>query len=146
MIKQSDFKKLVQLHDIESIKLHFEDENFDPSYNDNCFIRFAVEVGATDIFKLLLNDPRVDPSADDNEAIAGACYNGFTEIVELLLLDKRVDPSHIFCFQYAYQNRHLEITELLWKDKRVQNTLKKENITLYTEFNEKHIKIKLDKF
>lgn len=64
----------------------------DPTDEDNEAIRWASEVGATDIVALLLTLPGVDPLADDNYAFIMCCANGHLETAKLLL-EHGADPT-----------------------------------------------------
>jgi len=106
---------------VEWIPTLLQDKKVDPSYNDNWAIRWASEVGHTDIVALLLKDERVDPSGDKNEPILLASQFGHTNVVALLLKDKRVDPSPLdnYALRFASENGHADVVTLLLKDERV---------------------------
>jgi hypothetical protein len=62
----------------------------DPSFDNNCSIKWAIIRGHIEIVRLLLKDHRVDPSVLNNYLIEYANRNRRREIVKLLLNDSRV--------------------------------------------------------
>ena len=125
-------KKMISAIDENNIKefeILLKNKKFDPSMSDNHAIALASYYGHIEIVKLLLNDPRVDPSFDNNYAISLSYnYN---------------DSNHV---SYNNDNNNPYIVELLWKDERVKNTLKKDNLELYNKLKKMDTKIKINKF
>ena len=66
----------------------------------------------------------------------------------MLLNNEKVDPSEDknYSLRYALSNGHNDIVELLFNDKRVQNTLKNDNKNLYNRLKTKYIKNKVENF
>ena len=153
MTKQDEFNAAINFSQISKLKLLINDENVDPSYNNNNAIRFSSENGHTEIVELLLNDKRIDPAYDNNWAIQSAIIDGYISIVELLLADERVDPSDemnyalLLALDYKQNNiKQNNIFNLLWKDKRIKNTLKNDNLELYNNLTRTEIEKKVNLF
>jgi ankyrin repeat protein len=139
-------------------KMLLDNKIVNPTTLDNEAIRMASKYGYTEIVQLLLNDPRVDPADDWNACIREASINGHLEIVQLLLNDPRVDPSELdnfaiirtykldptkftnYDWEIVLSEKLDKIVALLFKDKRVRNMLRNNNIDLYQELNSKFIK------
>jgi hypothetical protein len=131
-----------------------------PTYDDCHAFVIAVERGFTEIVKLFLTNPKVDPSLRDNYCISISAQEGREDIVELLLKDPRVNPTatnnqaikiakHFSTFDKpinASQKTYLNIIQLLWNDKRVKNTLQKDNIDLYNKLTQQDIKNTIESF
>lgn len=84
------------------------------------------------------------------DAINAASSWGFTEIVRVLLNYKNnlIDPttSYNYAIFYAYKHNHMDIVELLSKDKRVQKTFKKDQPELYKTILKFRIQEKIGNF
>lgn len=87
---------------------------FDPSYDNNFFLRFAAMYAYNDIVEMLLMDHRVDPSAKNNEALYEACISGYRDITRMLINDYRVNPAFqdYKCLKTALKYKH----ELIFRD------------------------------
>ena len=145
-------------------KMLLENTIVNPSTLDNEAIIMASKNGHTEIVKLLLNDQRVDPSEDWNACIREASINGHLEIVKLLLNDSRTDPSELnnsaiiksynldptkftnWNWEIVLSKKLDKIVALLFKDKRVRNMLKINNIDIYKELNKELTKNKVIEF
>jgi hypothetical protein len=119
MTKQElKFNKAIEDNDLTTITLLFNDDDFDPSYDDNFAIWSAAEKGLVDIARLLLTDKRVDPSSSHNHSICEAQCLGLHEMVELLLNDERVRNNlkdDLDEDEELYDNIILENADLLAK-------------------------------
>ena len=134
--------------------------DIDPTYDDCKAFVIALENGLVEVVKLLLINPKINPSFRNNHCISIAAQEGLEEIVEILLIDPRVEPSskhnqaisiakHFSNFDKpakASQKTYFNIIKLLWKDQRVKNTLKNDNIKLYNELKIEDIKNKINEF
>jgi hypothetical protein len=80
-----------------------ENKNIDISFHNNYLIRNSVTLRHLEFTALLLKDPRIDPIKNNNSLIIETKYN-----------DKA-------------------ITELLWSDSRIKNTLKLHDLKLYNK-------------
>jgi hypothetical protein len=129
------------------IRLLLKDSRVDPSVQSNYALTHSASSGYTNIVELLLKDKRVDPSDDHDWAIRYASINGHWDIVKLLLKDERINPAvdqnRAIIFSYRHYSK---ITELLWDDQRVKNTLKKDHITLYKKLMKEDVKSKIREF
>jgi ankyrin repeat protein len=122
------------------------------SYLQENPIGIAAEYGHFEITELLLKYKAFNPSKNNNWAIRYAAKNGHTNIVSILLKDKRVNPTDnknwairsAFC-NTEYNNGNY-IVDLLWKDKRVKKTLKKDDIDCYNELNNKYLSENINGF
>lgn len=65
------------------LELLLSDIRFDPSTNNNYFIRNSIYDNIP-VTKLLLNDHRCDPTVNDNECIRFVCKEGNTTMAKLL--------------------------------------------------------------
>ena len=119
MTKQEQFFNAMKNNDIKNFKLLFHNKNV------NLFLKHNPEM-----------------------LIAIYCRDGNFNIVKFLLKDKRVDPSKDYngSISLAYRYKYYDIVELLWKDKRVKNTLQKDKLKLYNELILKESKIKISNF
>ena len=107
----------VQNNDLFTFKSFFNNEKFNPSFLKDWAIRYSAEVGNIDIVKLLIKDERVNINSCNNTPIINALKSGHTEIVHLL-----------------------------WNDKRVKSSLKKDNIKLYNKLIKQQIKNTVEQF
>ena len=66
----------------------------------------------------------------------------------MLLKDKRVDPSanNNSAIINSFKNSNFEIVQLLWNDKRVQNSLKNNDIEFYDKLFKQSINQKIKIF
>jgi ankyrin repeat protein len=148
MIKQSYFFNSVINNDIENFKIL--SNNNDITFPDlNWALQYATEKGHLEIFKLLLNDNRIKTrDIYDNFIIQHAALNGQLDIMKLLLNDLRVNPANRInsTIEHAFNNKFNLIVNLLWKDKRVKDTLEKDNLRIYNSLIVKDIKNKVSKF
>lgn len=141
-----EFIHYIEKNDVENVKSILKDKNLDPSEENNWSIKIACQYGYIDIVKLLLADKRIDPSNDNNWSIILAAQHDHIEIVKLLLNDKRVDPSDNENLAISLAKGNDEIVHLLWKDKRVKNTLDFDDPELYNELIRFNIKEKVENF
>ena len=77
-----------------------------------------------------------------------AIENNDINKVKILLKNKKVDPSEYnnLAIRTAAYKGYFDIVNLLWNDKRVKNTLKKDNLPLYNQLIKEDIKNKVIKF
>ncbi len=77
-----------------------------------------------------------------------ATINGYLDIIELLVLDGRFDPTTLRneAIRQAKSQNENDIVSLLWKDKRVKNTLEEHSQTLYRELIKEDLKFKVKQF
>ena len=66
---------------------------FDPTVNNNCALKWAIQTGYTKVVEDLLTDKRINPGMENNSSIRKASELGHLKIVKMMLNDKRVDPS-----------------------------------------------------
>jgi hypothetical protein len=89
---------------------------------------FTLAVLSRDINKIrfLLKQGFKDPSCDTNNTLILAYQKGYFEIFKLLLNDPRVDPSirNNYLIINATKHHKSDYANILWKDKRVQDSLK----------------------
>ena len=148
MIKTEEFREAIENNDIKTIQLLLKDKNVEPNFFDNYAICYASKKGYFKVVKLLLNEPSVCPAGDNNYSIRYASKNGHINLVKLLLKDERVNPAAGFNFAIckSYKNQHINIVNLLWQNKKIKNTLKKDNLELYNTLTQEDIKNKVGDF
>jgi ankyrin repeat protein len=144
---KEEFSNALENNHIEKVRKAIKKDINTLSYNYNHALQVASEFGYIDIFKMLLNTP-ANPAYDNDFAIQISSENGHTEMVEILLNDPRVNPSndHNCAIRWAYSNEQTHIVELLWKNEKIKNTLKNDNIDLYNKLVKQDIKNKVNKF
>ena len=108
----------------------------------------AVKTNNLSLVRLLLKDKIFKPYRFRSKAIQHAAFNGFIPMIKLLLSDKCLNPSlnDNYAIIVAYKKDHNEIVELLWQNKRVKDTLKKDNLDLYNKLITKDIQYKIEGF
>ena len=96
----------------------------------------------------LLKCSNIDPADFQNYAIGIACRLGDLKLVKLLLKDSRVDPSdnHNWAINEADLWDFDYVVLLLWNDKRVKNTLRKDYNMLYNKLILQDIQNKVEQF
>ena len=89
--------------------------------------------GHFDIVELLLSDPRVDPSDNYNHAIVHSY---------------KINPLEFRYNEYllSYSKNLDKVVNLLFKDKRVKNSLKIDDEKIYNKLNLKNIRNKVSGF
>jgi len=80
-----------------------------------------------------------------NFAFIFASKNGNLEILKIFIKKTNINPSLNFneSIKVAFEMNHFEVVYFLWQDKRVKDTLKKDDINLYNKLINKD---KIDKF
>lgn len=120
--------------DLDKIKYYVEVKKFEPNLEQNYPIGKACENGHIEVVRYFLSFNQVNPSDFNNYAISQASGNGYIEVVKLLLKDKRLDlTDYIECVEFAYDNKHKDITLLLFNVDILRNNLKLYNIELYNK-------------
>jgi len=107
----------------------------------NAAVQWAAANNKLSILKILLKNPLVDPgdntvdgarySRDErNDAIRRAAQNGHVEAVKLLMKHPKVDPSakNNFALRHSLKMGHYKVSELLLNDKRVRESIAKEDL------------------
>ena len=100
---------------IELVLIQDDDGTPNPATGDNWALRYACQLGFTNVVMLLLDFPCIDPTVNNNAPIRATCYYGHTDIVKLLLADPRVDPTaqNNTAICLASTKGHTEIVRLL---------------------------------
>jgi hypothetical protein len=80
-----------------------------------------------------------------NNALYQSVILGRINIIKLLLKDGRANPSYQLNFAMVMV-KDIETRKLIFKDKRVQNTLKYNSPNIYKEFSTEIIKNKVSSF
>jgi hypothetical protein len=111
------FIKFIRTNDIEGINISIKFKKIKLNYKNNRFIIDVAVFGRSEIISLLLKYEEVDPSDELNYAIS-----------------------------LAHSQNHTKIISLLLNDKRVKNTLKKDNVDLYNQLTKLDIKEKVENF
>eukprot|EP00586_Coscinodiscus_wailesii_P002905 CAMPEP_0172483714 /NCGR_PEP_ID=MMETSP1066-20121228/10833_1 /TAXON_ID=671091 /ORGANISM="Coscinodiscus wailesii, Strain CCMP2513" /LENGTH=219 /DNA_ID=CAMNT_0013247771 /DNA_START=14 /DNA_END=670 /DNA_ORIENTATION=+ len=99
----------------------WKDLDMNPSFYDDCAIKYASRYGCINLVRDLLKDGRVNPSAEDNYAFRFAWEKGHLNVVEELLNDEKLDPSagDNCAIRFASAEGRLNVVEKLLKDDRV---------------------------
>ena len=150
---KKDLNKSIKNNDIPNFILLFKDENMNLIYDlDEALIK-ACEYGSVDIVKILLKDERIAPDEGWNYALRIASKYGNLDVIKLLLKDKRVDPSDASNWAISQSDEFTidkltrnSIVLLLWKDSRVKNTLKNDDLLLYNKLIKQDIQNKISEF
>jgi hypothetical protein len=148
-IEQQRFYDTITNNDIIEFKKILIFQKFDPIFESNLLIRRATELGRFEIVKLLLEDRRVNPAVFESYIIRSAAEDQYFNLVDLFLKDKRIDPTcngSQFPIVYSFENKNLEITKILWQDKRVRDTLKISDHNLFLEIHNFLLKEKINLF
>ena len=144
------------------VKLLFDDPKINIYAEDHWAIKMATSNGHFDIIKLLLTKYTV-PKIIKSDIFAYSAFYGHFHIFKYLINKYTLDPSQnensaiIETFhRYIKSNEsqkieelkihHKEIIESLWNDKRVKNTLNKDNKEVYKILMQKDIKKKASNF
>ncbi len=108
----------------------------------------AIECNDFNTLEFILEKNLIDPSQDDNWAIESAAINGYFKTVQILLNDKRVDPTQHcnIVISDAYIRGFEDIVDILWKYNKVQETLKKDDSTLYELLSKKYLQKNIESF
>ncbi len=131
---------------INLVRLFLTYEEVNPSARCNSPISCATERGFFDIVKLLLNDKRIDKNL--NSAVVLACIRGHFNIYNLFL-QYNFDPSSCENSCIRSVNLYHEDTKmlnLLWKDERIKNSLKNDDLKLYNKLIKEDVKEKINSF
>ena len=105
----------VKRNKIDIVKLLLKDERVKP---DTLLLIYAYENKFIDIFELLLSDYRIDPSGENDKLIRSVIRRNDLELAKRLLKDERVKPDTLLLI-YAYENKFIDIFELLLSDYRI---------------------------
>jgi hypothetical protein len=120
------------------------------SNDNNSLFLNACYYGYNEILILLLSDHRINIESNADWGLRqAAVYGRNADVVNTLLKDKRVNPCHnenqaiIDAYQYdiAFNNSD-NIVKILWKDKRIQQSLSNNNKEIYDLFMAKYLKNK----
>ena len=146
--KQNELKNAIQNNDLNTVKLLLESNIVYPAYNNNYPIQLASQKGHLNIVKLLLSDQRVDFTDCNYAAFRLAATNGHIEIMKLFIQDHKFDCLYYgnIAISFSMTNKCFEIVDLLWKNKLVKQSLRKNNFKLYTKLIQKELKSKIIKF
>ena len=159
MLKENQLIKAVNNNDLSTVKNLLKDKKIHPQKDNNDALYIASQNGYLDIVKLLLKDKRVDPSNHSNQHFRVAAIFGHFNVALILLNDKRVNPTD--CNNQAIsqtalkygdpnykpiQKSYPRLTKLLWKDKRVKNSLKYDDSDLYEKLLLNDVKNKINNF
>ena len=87
----------------------------DPTNDDSCCLRIAIERGFSTVVKILLSDGRTDPRADNDYCIEEAAALGDVQTVTALLADLRVvsDANNDASMRLAQEGGHTGVIALL---------------------------------
>ena len=113
---EEKFNDFIQDNNVEAVKTLIKFNKIDSSKSE--FLIHAACFGRCEIIKILLENPKIDPSYSNNYAIVAA----------------------------NAEEDYTDAVKLLWEDKRVYNTLKKDDYELYTQLNKKYIQHQIREF
>jgi hypothetical protein len=136
----------IKIHSIDIITLLLNDNRVTPSNNPEILME-AINRKDLDIFKKIAAYDSVDFKGDSydyyfKKPLYASISRGFLYAVDFLVNQKHINPSlnnneHII---EANKKGEGEISELLFKDKRVFNTLKKNDEKLFNKLNKNRIR------
>lgn len=98
------------------------------SFKNINLLIFSAKSNNVDMVKMLLKNKIFNPAEEDNFLISWATQENHTQIVKLLLKDPRVNPKNVLTYSIFTATR--EIIQLLLKDQRIFNPLRKKLISL----------------
>ncbi|KAJ3318151.1 hypothetical protein HDV06_000780 [Boothiomyces sp. JEL0866] len=106
-----------QTGSLEIVELLLRDPRVDPSDMDSIAFRNACSNGHYEIVKTFVRDGRTNFEADNNFGLGIACEHGFVDIVRLLVDICDPADNDYYAFKAAIENGHLEILQLMLKQK-----------------------------
>ena len=143
-----NFIKAIQLEFIETINVFLKYNPDYPLFHNHTPFNVACEQNNTEIVKLFLKNKKLNVSTASNFAFRHSASCGSFDIVKLLLEDFSVNPLSFTneAIQMAYKNEHFDIVSYLWENKRVKDTLQKDDLSLYNILITKEVKEKVGNF
>jgi ankyrin repeat protein len=148
-IKYDDFKYACKKNYFEIVKLILNHENFNLSYQDE-HIKLSIIRGNIEVIKTLIKHKGKDSyrDLDCDQALYIACSYGKFNIASILLESEKCNPSknRNNLIKSSYENEYYDIVEILWKDKKVQNTLNNDCPEIYEKLIQKYIQSKIKAF
>lgn len=135
---QNEFYILIKENDIKMVESLLKNKKVDVSAENNWAIELASTSGHFEMVKLLLNDKKVNPADNRNWTIQSTYKKAYYDILDSL--NKK--NFNIFSFNNEYVN----IIKLLWRDERVQSSLKNDDNELYNELIKQDISDKIGGF
>jgi hypothetical protein len=147
-IKQNKFKEAIKNNDIKIVNSLLYDSDVDVAEGDDFFIRFACDLGYTDIVKLLLSNPKINPSNHYQWSILNAVEKGHFDIVVLLLKDSRMDTSDFFdtCIEYSSRNKDYKTFNLIWEYHKINKKNCSEDLQTYEQLKKNNTWNKINDF
>jgi hypothetical protein len=140
-----DIFSCVEKQDINLVKKFLQNNK---NFNSDEFFYAAVNYGDVDILNLIIKDTRFNVEEKSYNYIHLASSINNPEMVNLLLKDKRFDPTidNNHAFKQAYMNGYIEIRDILFYNKKVQELLIKNDMDIYPALKKDYMNKKLSCF
>jgi hypothetical protein len=141
-------KKAIEKKQIDIVNFILNEEEYNPFIGKNDLIGVSIEKGFDCAVKSLLLSKYFNPSFNFDVHLFDFIVGEKIELIKIVLKNKNIDltRNENILINYADSNDMEEIVDLLFKNKKVKNTLMNNNIELYNKLNKKIISNKLGNF